>query len=305
MRRQGWWIIMAFVAAGWWSGPAACVRADDSHARSEQEIRATAKQYVEALARGDGDTLRAIWLPDGDVVDEFGNATPASEIIDREVAAHKNGTHADGAHRHMKLLDSKIRFLTAGVAIEDGSVEVSSGDRPAERGRFTAVWLRDAGRWRLATLREARASSRPAEEFAALDAMVGQWVGQTGKARFDLFAQWNAKHTFLERELKVTHDGQVILDGRQRIGIDPLDGKVKSWMHDSDGGHGEGVWTRHGDAWIVHAVGVSPDGRRTASTNVYTLDGPDEMTWKSTGGFADGQELPGFEIKLKRAPGVQ
>jgi hypothetical protein len=101
----------------------------------------------------------------------------------------------------------------------------------------------------------------------------------------------------------VTHDGRTILNGRQRIGIDPLDGRIKSWMHDDDGGHGEGVWTRQGDAWIVQAVGVTPEGKQTTATNVYRREGNDKMIWKSTGAFADGQPMADFEVTLSRAAG--
>jgi uncharacterized protein (TIGR02246 family) len=273
-------------------------------ARDEQAIRTAAKQYVDALARGDAKALEALWLPDGDIVDEFGDSTPARQVIEREVKARQSAAKGDGA-RDVKLLDSKIRFLTADVAVEDGTVDVKLEDRPPARGRFTAIWVRNDGRWRLATLREARAENAPGDDMAALDALVGRWSGSSGKARFDVVAQWNANRTFLERNLSVAHDGKTIMDAWQRIGIDPLDGRIKSWMHDSDGGHGEGIWTRHGDAWVVHATGVSPDGKRTASTNVYTFDGPDAMTWKSTGGVSDGKPVADFEIKLSRAAGVE
>ena len=71
-------------------------------------------------------------------------------------------------------------------------------------------------------------------------------------------------------------------------------------MHDDDGGHGQGLWTRKGDAWIVQAVGVTPEGRQTSGTNVYRREGKDKMIWKSTGAFADGQPLPDFEVTLTR-----
>jgi uncharacterized protein (TIGR02246 family) len=297
--------LAALLVAGSLIWPGTAGAADEkAHARDEQAIRAAAQQYVEALARGDAKTLAAVWLPDGDIVDEFGRSTPAKDVIEAEVKARENSTVADGG-RDVKLAGSTIRFLTADVAIEDGTVDVSVKDRPTARGRFAAVWVRRDGRWRLATLREARATNTVADDLAALDAMVGRWSGTSGNAKFHMTAQWNANHTFLERQLTVMHEGRTIMDGQQRIGIDPLDGRIKSWMHDADGGHGEGIWTRHGDAWVVHAMGVSPEGKRTASTNVYTFDGPDAMTWKSTGGVSDGQKVPDFEIKLKRAVGVE
>jgi uncharacterized protein (TIGR02246 family) len=307
MRQRTWWLVIALLLAGWSSWPGAAGGAEEeARARDQQAIRAAANQYVEALARGDAKTLRALWLPEGDIVDEFGRATPAGDVIDEEVKARRAKDKGDGGGPEVKLAGSTIRFLTSDVAVEDGTVDVSTPDGPSRRGRFTAIWVRADGRWRLATLREARVPANSADDLAALDAMVGDWSGRTGTARFELSAHWNDRHTFLERDLKVTHDGRVILDGRQRIGVDPLDGKIKSWMHDADGGHGAGVWTRHDDAWVVQADGVSPDGKRTASTNTYAFDGPDTLTWKSTGGLSDGRPVADFEIKLNRvATGVE
>jgi uncharacterized protein (TIGR02246 family) len=284
-------------------GSSVAVAADEAaRQREEQAIRAAARQYIEALAKGDAKTMHAMWTADGDIVDESGRAMPAHDVIDREAKAReqRSGGNPGDASANVKLTASTIRFLTDDVAIEDGAVEVTREGAPPAGGKFAAVWLKQDGHWRLASLREARLERTTADDLAALDWMVGHWAGKGGQASFDLTARWNAKHTFLERDLTVTHEGRVILDGRQRIGIDPADGKIKSWMHDDDGGHGEGLWTRQGDAWVVQAIGVAPDGQPTASTNVYTPDGPNAMIWKSSGGMSGGQKVPEFEIKLER-----
>jgi uncharacterized protein (TIGR02246 family) len=303
--RRTWQPLAALFLAAAMSAWGTARGADDkARARDEQAIRSAAKQYVEALARGDAKVLESLWLADGDIVDELGRSTPAQQAIEQEIKERQSAS-GGGAGRDIKLLDSKIRFLTPDVAIEDGNVEVTLEDRPAVRGKFSAVWVRHEGRWKLATLREARVANTPGDDMAALDAMVGRWSGAGGSVNFDVVAQWNASHTFLERTLTAVHNGRTIMEAEQRIGIDPLDGRIKSWMHDSDGGHGEGVWTRHGDAWVVHATGVTPEGKRTASTNLYTFDGPDAMTWKTTGAVSDGKAVPDFEVKLKRALGVE
>ena len=269
-------------------------------AQAEQAIRAAAKQYTEALRQGDAAAMLALWAEGGDVVDEFGNATPAKEVVEREAAARAAAGAGDPAAT-VKVVDNGLRFITPDVAIEDGKVEVVRGGVSSPiTGRFTAVWVKQADGWRLASLREVRLAATPAGELEALDWMVGDWKGQAGPATFEISAHWNDKHTYLIRDLVVTHDGKTLLNGQQRIGIDPLDGKIKSWMHDADGGHGEGTWTHHGNAWVVQATGVSPEGRQTTGTNVYQQDGPNRFVWKSTGATADGQPTPDFEIALER-----
>jgi uncharacterized protein (TIGR02246 family) len=298
-----WTMLLAFC---WSLGACAGWADEQARAQDEQAIRAAAQQYVEALDRGDAQMLTTLWLPDGDIVDASGQVTPARDVIAQEAktrqSAEKEGA---GDKREVKLHDSTIRFLTDDVAIEDGTVDVTPPNQPVQRGRFTAIWVRGGGQWRLATLREARLAGSATDDLGALDAMVGRWSGQAGKAKFDLAVRWSEKHAFLERKLIVTQDDHVVLDASQRIGIDPLDGQIKSWMHDSQGGHSESVWTRHGDAWIVQGTGVTPDGRRSVSSNTYTFAGPDTLVWKSTGSYSGGRKVPDFEIKLTRVAGVE
>jgi uncharacterized protein (TIGR02246 family) len=300
MHRRNLLIVALAIFGSIASPPAAVSAADEARKQDEQAIRAAARQYIEALARGDTKAMLAQWVPDGDIVDEFGRSTPARDVVEQEAQARRTSADENPGAR-AELTSSSIRFLTSDVAIEDGTVEVSPKGLPAARGRFAAIWVKHEGKWKLASLREMRAPTATADDLAALDWMLGDWSGTLDKARFDVSARWNEKHTFLVRDLTLTRDGKVILKGGQRIGVDPLDGKIKSWMHDSEGGHGEGLWTRHGDTWVVQATGVTPDGRRTSATNVYAYDGNNHMTWKSTGGFSNGQSVPDFEVTLERA----
>ena len=41
------------------------------------------------------------------------------------------------------------------------------------------------------------------------------------------------------------------LEGTQVIGWDPAAGTIRSWMFDSDGGFGEGTWSKKDNSWIV------------------------------------------------------
>ena len=208
----------------------------------------------------------------------------------------------------MKVTSSSIRFLTADVAVEDGTSEVlrPPGEAlPSAQGRFTAMWVKQEGKWRLASLREARVEPpATAAQLADLDGMAGQWSAQNGQAVFEVSAAWNPTRTFFLRELNILSQGQVALTVMQRIGWDPLARKIKSWNFDSDGGYGEGIWTKAAaNSWIVRTTGVLPDGRQTSTTNVYTFDGEDSFTWKSTAARADGEAPPELNIKFVRKTG--
>lgn len=263
-------------------------------------IRAAAEAYVKALESGDVKALLEMWTPDGDVVDEFGNSTPAAEMVRQAAAARIDAASQGHARPKVEIKNSRVRFVTPDVAVEDGTAGSADNSIPT-LGRFTAIWVKQNDQWRLASLREVRVTGAAAQNLDELAWMIGQWDGSAGDIRFQITTNWNEKHTYLIRDLKVTAGDKTLVNGQQRIGIDPLDGQIKSWMHDTDGGHGEGTWTRHGNAWVVQATGVTADGRRTTGTNLYQPDGENALIWKSVGATSAGQPVPDFEIKLQRA----
>jgi uncharacterized protein (TIGR02246 family) len=271
-----------------------------SHAPDEQAIRATTKEYLVALERGDAKALAKFWVADGDIVDELGNSHAAYDLFTQETKSAP-----ERPRPQVKVTSSSIRFLTADVAVEDGTSEVipPPGDTlPSAQGRFTAMWVKQEGKWRLASLREARVEPpATAAQLADLDGMAGEWSAQDGQAAFEVSAAWNPTRTFFLRELKILSEGQVAFSVMQRIGWDPLTRKIKSWNFDSDGGYGEGTWKKAAaNSWIVRATGVLPDGRQTSTTNVYKFDGEDSFTWKSTSVRVDAEAPPELNIKFVR-----
>jgi uncharacterized protein (TIGR02246 family) len=269
-----------------------------SREQDEQAIRQTAKDYLAAVARGDASALAEFWTADGDLVDEFGRTLPARELI----ASVAKAAGAAG-RTEVELKDTKIRFLTADVAIEDGGSAVVSQGSPAASvsGRFLAVWVRQEGKWRLATLREERAEPVSiADRLETLDGLAGDWSGAAGDTVLEVAARWNAERTYLLREMVTLRDGKAVFSGSQRIGWDPQSGVIKSWVFDSNGGRGEGVWTRSGDGWIVHATHVLPDGEQAVSSSSYTPTGKDQLVWKSTVTLPGGRTMPEIVVQLQR-----
>jgi uncharacterized protein (TIGR02246 family) len=267
------------------------------HKQDEQAVRAAGKEYIAALERGDVKAMAAFWTPDGDFVDEAGRSHPAKDVIEQEGKAAGKGPRPD-----TKVTGESIRFLTADVAIEDGTSEViHAKGLPSVSGRFMAIWVKRDGKWRLASLRELRIEpASAAVQLTDLDAFVGDWSATSDDTSVAVSANWNVTRTFLLRDLKVAQKGMIIFNATQRIGWDPLTHKIKSWTFDSDGGYGEGIWTKEGNAWLVQATGVLPDGRRTSSTNIYSIEGKDSFTWKSIGARTNGESQPEMNVKLLR-----
>ena len=289
--------------------------AGESSGRDEQGLRAAAARYREALDRGDGKALAALWTADGDIVDEQGNVLAGRTTVAATVQP------AAGAPRpSFRINDTKLRFLTDAVAVEDGTVEVSIAglSRPL-KGRFTATWVREADGWKITALREDRLDAPAgAETLEDLEWMVGDWVvlddragkpgaGAPEKPAIEMTVRWNANRTFLLRDVKIAAPGNAVdaaaLHVTQRIGWDPLSRQLRSWVFSSDGGHGEAVWSRDGDSWVARTTAVLPDGSQTSSLNIYTFDGKDRCAWRSLPTHVGGEHTPPLNLTMIRKGG--
>ena len=104
--------------------------------------------------------------------------------------------------------------------------------------------------------------------------------------------RWTKNKSFITRSFGVSVKGRTDLEGTQVIGWDPAKKVIRSWLFDSDGSFGVGIWTRKGDRWTIQALQVLSDGRKATSVNVLTKVDDDTFTWESTGREVAGEVLP-------------
>jgi uncharacterized protein (TIGR02246 family) len=327
------WLLAACVCSGLSAAAPTIARAQTtapagaSRQADEEAIRAAAREYERALERGDGRALAAFWTAEGDIVDDHGRVQNGRESVAATTAARDPATHAK-----VEIREKSLRFLSADVAVEDGTVSVTPpGAATSSSGWFTALWVKADGGWKLGGLRESRIeSTADAPKLADLEWMVGEWTAveehpgratgepaqqgaaAAGRPTIDVSARWDVGRAFLLREMTITVPSAEAAGGErptlrlmQRIGWDPLSRQIRSWSFSSDGGLGEGVWTRDGDAWIARITAVMPDGSQTASVNIYTADGPDRCTWRSVPTHVGGEQMPQTMITLMRKKGTQ
>jgi len=131
--------------------------------------------------------------------------------------------------------------------------------------------------------------------------MVGEWGDDSKTSSLTTVCQWTKNQNFLTRSFQASFGSHVELEGTQVIGWDPVRGAIRSWVFDSDGGFGVGLWTRDGERWTIKQLHVLPDGRKASATNVIERIDDNTFTWQSVGRAVDGEILPNIKaITVKR-----
>ena len=267
-----------------------------NRAADEKAVRQAGKDYLAALQRGDAKALAQFWTAEGTYTDETGRTINVRDWL-------SNSPEQRVARPQPAVANAVVRFIANDVALEEGDCHLTSADSSTPvPGRFTALWVRQDGRWRLESLRESRHQSADEEDhLAALEVFAGEWTGKLNQSTVRLSARWNATKTFLRREFSVATGGKPSFSGTQHIGWDGQAKQIRSWVFNDDGSHGEGRWSLEGSAWLVASSLFRPDGTTSASTQIYKFRDRDTLVWKSIGGDAAGEPLPDLEVVLQRA----
>ncbi|HET6884491.1 MAG TPA: SgcJ/EcaC family oxidoreductase [Pirellulales bacterium] len=273
-------------------------------ANDVQQIETEVAAYVEAFNAKDAAALAQHWSETGVYVrPDDGTRLLGREAIQKEFAA----TFADQPAAILKVKVETIRFVTPDVAIEEGRAEVTSApDTIPSRTDYTAVHVKRDGKWQIDSIRETDLPEdirSAADHLNELAWLVGDWSDQSADATLETSVTWTKNKAFLSYTFKVATGNVDELEGTQVVGWDPVAKTIRSWMFDSEGGFGEGVWSHDGDRWVVKFHQVLADGSTASSTNVYTYVDADSFTWQSIGREVDGEFLPNVDpVTLVRKP---
>ncbi len=270
----------------------------------EVAIRLTGETFVKAYGAADAKAIADHFTPDAEYVDEDGIVFHGREAIQQAIAACFAAK--PGAQMEMNIYS--VRFVTPSIAIEDGTTAVTAADDDTEPvyTHYTAVHVKTDGKWLTASVREHAPKDRRQHrtQLQQLAWLQGDWVDESDGTLVMFSCRATDGGNFLVREFVINIAGQEVMRGTQRIGWDPLTGKLKSWTFDSEGGYGDGFWHRDDDRWVLKSSGVTADGQPASSTTIYTWVNEHTMTWQSVDHEIAGVEIPDSDVVtiVRRAP---
>ncbi len=263
-------------------------------------IQKQAEAFIEAFHRGDAHALAAFWTENGDYTDLTGHEMKGREAIEKAF----RGLFAEVKGLKLRINSDSLRVVAPDVALEDGVTEVFPPDgAPPSRARFSAVHVKQDGRWLLASVRDA-AYTPPSnyEHLKSLEWAIGDWAQDTDKGEVErLSVSWADSQNFVVANFSTTFRNMSLGSATQWIGWDPVGKRVRSWIFDETGAFGEGAWSQEGRKWVVKTSTVLQDGKKATATFTVGPVDADTISLTATHRTVDGKALPDTkEIRLKR-----
>jgi uncharacterized protein (TIGR02246 family) len=284
--------------------PPAAGRAAPAAASDQEAIRTALRGYVAAFNKGDLDGLMAYWSADPEFISESGETTRGREAL----TALFKATFTEHKGATMKITVKSVRLLKPDVALQDGLVTVTAADGTPDKGAYTSVWTRTDGKWLLARVQDipgdsAATAAPTAERLKQLDWLVGDWASEGKHTPVTFSCKWAKGQSFLTVEETIHLQDQEPMTLTEFVGWDPVQQQIRSWVFDSRGGFGEGLWTRTGNRWTAESAGVLADGRRASSNNTWKYVDHNTCEWDSVDRELDGRPAPEVHVKYVRQTG--
>jgi uncharacterized protein (TIGR02246 family) len=281
-----------------------------SHAQTtaENSLEKTAVMSIDrafeaAYAKGDTKAIADFFTEDAHYTSDDGRTFDGRTAIEDNIRA---ALAKNNAAKLAIVLDS-VRLLAPDVLLERGSTTVTAKDGETNGALYTAVYVKKDGKWKISQLVETPQPYLTAhDQLSELGWLVGDWEDADKGDNLTVRSQYNWARggNFLTRNVTVKRGAETILEGWQIIGWDPIEGCIRSWTFDDEGGFSEGRWTREGNRWLQRETGVTPDGNRTAADNTFSKLSNERFTWESNNRTLDGLPQPGIgRIEIDRVKG--
>jgi uncharacterized protein (TIGR02246 family) len=268
-----------------------------------EAVAANDRAYEAAHAKGDAVALAAFFAEDAGYTSEDGEVFTGREAI---TGAIKKGL-ANARGSRIAIDTGVVEKLADEVVLQKGSTVLTDAEGSASRALFSAIHVKKDGKWKIKHLTETPlAVPDAAENLQELAWLLGKWEEKDAAAGVSVKSEYvlarNGK--FITRNISVSRDKEVVMEGWQIIGWDPVAEQIHSWTFDDEGGFSEAMWSRDGNRWLCRETGTTPEGGITTSEQTWTRIGDDEVAWESGNRTRDGEPLPAISrITLKRVKG--
>lgn len=262
-------------------------------------IKKAVEDYAVAYNAHDAKAIANLFAPDAELVDTSGTVFQGQDVIRQEYEAFFNA-HPDAS---LTINVESVRMVGPSVAVEEGRTAsvLAEGETPS-LSRYVAVYSKIDDAWVLASVRDEKLEPEPGQHLEQLNWLIGQWIEESDDSRMEIDCYWDESGSYLIRDFKISIEGLLASSGTERIGWDPLNRQIRSWLFDSSGGHIEATWIPSDGFWTATARGYRADGQAISAIYRMTPLRDDAYHMAATNRRAGDEGLGDFEMTIVRQP---
>jgi uncharacterized protein (TIGR02246 family) len=244
------------------------------------------KEMIQAFDKRDAAAIVAHWTADGEFIRNDAEVIHGREALQKAYADYFKTLKGKLT---LEIQSDGLRFPSADTAIEEITMRIKNdeGEFVASSWR-NALLVREGGQWKVAVVREWDRDTGIDVSLKELEWLIGTWHAASKEREVTTTYEWDENKAFLRGKYTVKEGAKVIESGLQMIGKDNAEGAIRSWVFQSDGGFGGGVWTREGKKWSVDVYGVTAEGRELTATSIYVHVDSNSYTWQAVSQALDG-----------------
>lgn len=272
---------------------------EDKGSPDSAAIKKNAAEYAQAFNQRDAAKLASLWTEDADYVNPMtGEHVEGRSAIEEYFKKRFEQNKDVKMDIHVK----DIEFSDSNNATETGIAKLTS-EEGVQQKAFKVDLAKEDGLWLLQSFNEVDWDVAPTnfEQLKELSWLVGKWHDDDENVNITFDYSWDKYKNFLTQHFDMKLYGQEGFEGKQIIAWDPIEEHVRSWVFDSDGGFGEGVWEKQGDTWYAKINYTLSDGSRATATNIYSKINDSTYTFAAINREVDGEVLPNIDpVKVVR-----
>jgi uncharacterized protein (TIGR02246 family) len=255
----------------------------------KQAINGLVRANVQAFTDRDAAAIAALWTPQGEYVRNNGDTIRGRTEIQKGYAElFKNMK----GKPNLSVQTDSLTFPSADTALLKLTLRLKNeqGELIGSSWRDTTL-VREGGQWKVAIVREWDRDNAFDDNLKDLEWLIGTWTMTANGRTVTTSYEWDENKMFIRGKFTVKQGDKVVESGTQMLGKDNVDGGIRSWVFQSDGGFGGGLWTRDGTKWSIDFYGSTADGKRLTATVLYVRIDAKTFTWQSVNQTVDDQPI--------------
>jgi uncharacterized protein (TIGR02246 family) len=247
------------------------------------------REMIEAFDKRDAAAIAANWSEEGEFIHNDG--VPIRGRADIQKGYEEYFRTLKGNPK-LEIQSDALHFPSADMAVRQTTLRLKSveGEIVAS-GRQDTVLVREGGRWKVAIVREWDREVGADASLKELEWLIGTWQAVMQHREVTVTYERDKNEAFIRGTFTLKEGATVVESGTEIIAKDNAKGVIRSWLFQSDGAFGDGVWSRQGQKWSIDVHGVKADGSELAGTVVYIRIDPNTFIWQAVSLALDGEPV--------------